>query len=270
MSGVVRTDAAVHKRSAPWTESVDAMLEHLAEHGFGHAPRVMGRDTEGRQLLSWIDGAVPGSSELGSAWTPESLAEPAIIAAAQLLRQMHDAMVGFDPQEPVWMYHGRCRLSVGQIVGHGDVGPWNTVYRDGTPIAFIDFDSAGPTYPIIEAAQAAWAFVPILRAEARQRLGLDHLDPINRLAAFAAAYRISDAPQFLAALSIARAQQAGHAQHWPAGPAAIAEYLGSTVADLHELDRLMPELLRAFQATSESIDKARALLILSGGQGHQQ
>jgi hypothetical protein len=260
-SGVVRRDAAVHKRCAPWSASVDAMLEHLAARGFAHAPRALGRDDAGRQVLSWIDGTVPGGPEIGSSWTVESLAEPALLAAARLVRELHEALVGFDPLDPVWMYHGRCRPSAGQVVGHGDLGPWNTVYRDGLPVAFIDFDSAGPTHPVIEAAQAGWAFVPIVSDAASKRFGLDHLDPINRMLMFAQAYGIEDLALFLAALPIARAQQAAHVQHWPADATAIAEYLGTTAADLNALARRMPELLKAFKVTSESVDEARLLLL---------
>jgi hypothetical protein len=260
-SGVVRKGGMVHKQSAPWSGSVDAMLEHLAEHGFAHAPRALGRDEAGQQVLSWIDGTVPGGLEIGSAWTPQSLAEPAVISAARLLRELHDALVGFDPPDPVWMYHGRCRLSAGQIVGHGDIGPWNTVYRDGMPVAFIDFDGAGPTHPVIEAAHAAWAFVPIVPGKARHRFGLDHLDPVNRLQAFAQSYGISDASQFLAALPIARAQQVAHAQYWPVGPAMIADYLNSAVEDFQELARCLPDLLRAFEVTSDSVEEARTSLL---------
>ena len=35
----------------------------------------------------------------------------------------------------------------GEIVSHGDLGPWNTVYRAGVPVAFIDWDGAGPVDP---------------------------------------------------------------------------------------------------------------------------
>ncbi|MGW4518376.1 hypothetical protein ACWEO4_42195 [Streptomyces sp. NPDC004393] len=30
----------------------------------------------------------------------------------------------------------------GVIVSHGALGSWNTVYRDGLPVAFIDWDAA--------------------------------------------------------------------------------------------------------------------------------
>jgi hypothetical protein len=261
-SGVVRRDAAVHKRSAPWSTSVDAMLEHLVARGFAHAPRPLGRDDAGRQVLSRIEGTVPGGPDLGSAWTAESLAEPALIAAARPLRELHEALVGFDPPDPVWMYHGRCRISAGQIVGHGDIGPWNTVYRDGAPVAFIDFDSAGPTHPVIEAAQAAWAFVPIVSdTTTSQRFDLDHLNPINRALVFAQAYGIEDPALFLAALPIARAQQAAHAQRWPVDAAAIADYLNFTAADLNALAQRTPELLKAFGVTSASVDEGRTILL---------
>ena len=43
----------------------------------------------------------------------------------------------------------------------GDLGPWNTVYRDGVPVAFIDWDGAEPVEPVADLAAAAWAFVPL-------------------------------------------------------------------------------------------------------------
>jgi aminoglycoside phosphotransferase (APT) family kinase protein len=36
------------------------------------------------------------------------------------------------------------------LAAHGDLGPHNTVYRDGTPVAFIDWDGARPNEPLIE------------------------------------------------------------------------------------------------------------------------
>jgi aminoglycoside phosphotransferase (APT) family kinase protein len=32
----------------------------------------------------------------------------------------------------------------GEIVRHGDFGPWNLVWRDGLPIGILDWDNAWP------------------------------------------------------------------------------------------------------------------------------
>jgi aminoglycoside phosphotransferase (APT) family kinase protein len=53
------------------------------------------------------------------------------------------------------------RQSPGEIVSHGDLGPWNTVYRHGAPVGFIDWDAAQPVEPLADLAAAAWTFVPL-------------------------------------------------------------------------------------------------------------
>lgn len=42
------------------------------------------------------------------------------------------------------------------MVCHHDPGPDDTVFRDGTPIAFIDFDTAAPGSPLEDLGYAAW------------------------------------------------------------------------------------------------------------------
>ncbi|HYO01214.1 MAG TPA: phosphotransferase [Mycobacterium sp.] len=42
------------------------------------------------------------------------------------------------------------------VIGHGDLGPWNILARDSMPVAFIDWDNAGPVDAVWELAQVAW------------------------------------------------------------------------------------------------------------------
>ena len=42
------------------------------------------------------------------------------------------------------------------VIGHGDLGPWNILARESMPVAFIDWDNAGPVGAIWELAQVAW------------------------------------------------------------------------------------------------------------------
>jgi aminoglycoside phosphotransferase (APT) family kinase protein len=43
-------------------------------------------------------------------------------------------------------------------VCHHDPGPNNTVFRDGRPVAFIDFDFAAPGDPLADLGYLAWAW----------------------------------------------------------------------------------------------------------------
>ena len=49
------------------------------------------------------------------------------------------------------------------MVCHNDLAPSNTIYRDGQPVAFIDWDVAAPAPPLWDIAHAVWRFVDITR-----------------------------------------------------------------------------------------------------------
>ncbi|MEO3923096.1 phosphotransferase [Micromonosporaceae bacterium B7E4] len=49
------------------------------------------------------------------------------------------------------------RLGGGDVVCHHDPGPNNTVFRDGLPVAFIDFDFAAVGDPLEDVGYVAWS-----------------------------------------------------------------------------------------------------------------
>lgn len=53
---VVRSGDTVRKPWTPSTPAVHAFLRHLADRGFTAAPRPLGRDDAGRQVLSYAPG----------------------------------------------------------------------------------------------------------------------------------------------------------------------------------------------------------------------
>jgi hypothetical protein len=55
-AGVVRVGDTVRKPSGFWTPAVDALLMHLLRAGFTGAPRPLGRDDQGRQVLEYVPG----------------------------------------------------------------------------------------------------------------------------------------------------------------------------------------------------------------------
>ncbi|MDD6792702.1 MAG: phosphotransferase, partial [Thermobifida fusca] len=76
-----------------------------------------------------------------------------------LLRRYHDATVGFvPPRDAVWQLPERAPR---EVICHGDVAPYNTVFRTGLPVAFIDFDAAHPGPRLWDLALAAYRFVPL-------------------------------------------------------------------------------------------------------------
>jgi Ser/Thr protein kinase RdoA (MazF antagonist) len=147
---VTRHGDTVRRPAGPWTPAVQALLRHLERVGFRGSPRVVGDgyDDEGRAVVTYV----PGEFVHPHAWTDEG-----VWAAGRLLRELHDATAGFRPPPGAvwhpWPFHSD---SPEAIIGHRDPGPWNIVARDGLPVAFIDWPTAGPTDRLDEVAGAAW------------------------------------------------------------------------------------------------------------------
>ena len=156
--GVVRIGDTVRRPVGAHTAAVHAVLRHLEEVGFGGAPRVLGIDDRGREVLSWIDGEVAHRP-----FVPHPVGEAGLTRLGALLRRYHDAVGSWRPREPRrWTAGLRC-LRAGEVVLHGDPGPWNVVWRGDVPVALIDWDLAEPGHPIRDVAWAAWYAVPLSR-----------------------------------------------------------------------------------------------------------
>jgi hypothetical protein len=162
VSTVVRVGATLHRSVGPWTPAVHALLHHLERTGFDGAPRALGRDAQGREVLSFIDGDVVPDP------TPAAYPDATLFALGRLIHDMHAATAGFILPAGVRWYHPPVTDLPGLgdaplVVCHNDLSPGNTVLAlpSGHPIAFIDWDFASPAPPVWDLVQAAWQFVPL-------------------------------------------------------------------------------------------------------------
>ncbi len=64
------------------------------------------------------------------------------------------AAAGFQPRITSYRFDLR-PPGPGEIVSNAGLGSWNTVYRDGIPVAFIDWDAAQPVDPVADLAATA-------------------------------------------------------------------------------------------------------------------
>ena len=183
MTTVVRVGDTVRRPVGRWTPAVHSLLRHLEAAGFEGAPRVLGFDDQGREVLTYLP------SEPASRWSVKAL-----IGAAQLVRRMHDALADFAPApDAVWRYPSIGRRAADGQIGHNDLQPANTVYVDGVPYGSIDWDLAGPTRPLYDVALAAIAFTPLHHGEKFRPPGCpDASERIARLRVFADAYGADD------------------------------------------------------------------------------
>lgn len=249
-SPVWKTDQGVHRSTGPWTTTVQAFLRHLEHAGFEGAPRVVGTDDDGHEILTFIDGEVLAA---GPAWRPGSPTpwpswaqrEECLIATGSLLRSFHQAATTFEPpEEAIWRRHNAPGLGAGEIVCHGDIGPHNTVYRDGLPVGFIDWDTIRPNDPIVEFGAAAWKYVPLGDDAYFDASGF-HQKPAlgHRLAIFARAYKVHDRETVRWALQQAKQRSNDTLSYFPVTPAQVATELRRVAAELEWLDNAMVDLV---------------------------
>jgi hypothetical protein len=94
----VRIGDTVHRPAGSSREGVRALLRHLEAVGFDGAPRHLGVDDEGREVVSFIEGEVPLPPY--PAW---AMTELAIADLGRLVRGFHEATAGFvAPRDPEW------------------------------------------------------------------------------------------------------------------------------------------------------------------------
>jgi len=128
--GVVRVGDTVRRPAEFGNQLMRDVLLHLERVGFDAAPRWLGFDEQGRDVLTWIEGDTftercQMHPYIGDPPVRITFGDEQVAAAMRLLRRYHDTFGG-------------------EVICHGDFGPWNIVWRDGMPFAVIDFDNVYP------------------------------------------------------------------------------------------------------------------------------
>ncbi|MDH6708437.1 hypothetical protein P3T27_005177 [Kitasatospora sp. MAA19] len=164
ISTVVRVGDTVRRPPGPWTPAVQGLLTHFERVGFGAAPRALGFDAQGREVLEYVEGHVPQGPEVAE------LPDRAVFEVGRLMRRVHRAAEGFSPEPARWAYEP-ATSGAETVVCHNDIAPRNTVFVDGLPVAFIDWEAAGREIPEWDLAQAAWQFAPLTDERGCEALG---------------------------------------------------------------------------------------------------
>lgn len=124
---------------------VHALLRHLEDVGFAGAPRFLGIDSAGREVLTYVEGEVAGRPR--PAWIAD---EDRLVSVGRLVRAYDDAAATFvvppgaepDPGLPDPPGIPPAPPYPPELIGHVDITPENVVFRDGQAVALIDFDLA--------------------------------------------------------------------------------------------------------------------------------
>jgi phosphotransferase family enzyme len=155
---VMRLGDTVRRPSRSTTPATRALLEHLERVGFDGAPRFLGIDERGREMLSFVPGAAAVEP-----LPPWALSDEALVSVAELLRRYHDAVPTFDPMPYAWPHPVPAAFR-GGLVTHNDPNLDNIVFVGQRAVALIDFDLASPACAAWDVACAARLWAP-LRAE---------------------------------------------------------------------------------------------------------
>jgi hypothetical protein len=140
--GIVRVGKTVRRPPKGNATFVHELLLWLEKQGFGFAPRFLGIDEQGREILSYLEGQTWPDS--GSGLSDDLLAQ-----VAGAIRSYHDATAGLV-------------LSQGyEIVAHHELGPHNTIFQAGHLVGFIDWDDAAPGTRLRDLANAIYNYVDV-------------------------------------------------------------------------------------------------------------
>lgn len=153
---VVKVGETVRRESKP-NPYISDLLKYLEKVGCPYVPRYLGVDEKGREILSYIDGVVPGNDypEIeGYMWSDVVLVE-----LAKLLRNFHDATVGFTTSET--SSNDYPEKSLHEVICHNDVALYNVVFKDKLPVGIIDFDMVGLGPRIWDIAYTLYTSVPL-------------------------------------------------------------------------------------------------------------
>lgn len=149
VSEVVRIGATVRRHPGERAEYVHRLLTQLDHVGYEGAPRLLGIDEQGREILTFIHGQVPADR----VDEPGVRDHRSLEAVARLVRRLHDVT------------EGTALADGDEVVCHNDLSPKNTVYDISPgwwrPVALIDWDLASPGRRIYDLAHVCWQYVDL-------------------------------------------------------------------------------------------------------------
>lgn len=153
---------------------------------FRGIPRTFGRDSNGRLKLEWIEGESAEAFVEG-----EEESKTRLLSVGALLRDLHDSTVSI-VSENVPISRGSMDPSgIREVVCHGDAGPGNIVFRNGSAFALIDWEMASPGRRSWDLATALRYWAPF-RNPANKKPAELLLNPLQRAEWILDGYSASD------------------------------------------------------------------------------
>ena len=141
---------------------------------FHGAPKTFGRDSNGRLKLEWIEGESGEAIE-----EDEEQSRTRLLSVGTLLRDLHDSTETAVAEKVSIFRESLDPSGIHEVICHGDAGPGNILFRNGTAFALIDWEMASPGRRSWDLATALRYWAPF-RSPANKKPGELLLNPWRR------------------------------------------------------------------------------------------
>ena len=179
VSNVYRLGETIRRELKEESNKIHKLLKHLENKGFSYAPKFLGTDEKGREILSFIEGEAGNYPLKEYMWSNDVLKE-----LAEMLRLYHDSVIDFSIEES-WQSIDNTPQPF-EVICHNDFAIYNIIFNHKRPVGIIDFDVAGPGPRLWDIAYTIYTCVPLSRVchsesgEAFYYNSLQHADRINQ------------------------------------------------------------------------------------------
>ncbi|MED3893699.1 phosphotransferase [Priestia aryabhattai] len=156
VSNVYRSGDTVRRELKSDSHKFHKLLKHLENKGFSYAPKFLGIDEKGREVLSFIEGEAGNYPLKKYMWSDDVLIE-----IGKMLRLYHDSVSDFLFDDS-WKSIDNTPKPF-EILCHNDFAIYNIIFNDERPTGIIDFDVAAPGPRLWDIAYTLYTCVPLSR-----------------------------------------------------------------------------------------------------------
>lgn len=149
---VTRIGSTVRRPITESTALLAELLPYLHRSGFRYAPEFLDADDDGYEAVSWVPGTAVPDEE---AW---KLGLDQLMELGGVIRELHSLTQQWRPTSA--KLSSKWQIDGDLVISHGDIAPRNTIWRDGSIVALIDWERACLAPRWWDIAYAAWQFVP--------------------------------------------------------------------------------------------------------------
>lgn len=177
VSNVYRSGDTVRRELKPDSSKIHKLLKHLENKDFRYAPKFLGIDERGREILTFIEGEAGNYPLKEYMWSDDVLVE-----IAKMLSLYHDSVSDF-PFDDSWQSIDNTPQQF-EVLCHNDFAIYNIIFNQKRPFGIIDFDLAGPGPRLWDIAYTLYTCVPLSRlylSETGEIIYYNSLQHANRI-----------------------------------------------------------------------------------------